>query len=74
MHIYVCGSHIMARCGLDGPGFQPGWGWNFPAPSRPTSRSTHPSVQWVKVLFAGDKAAEAWRLSPTPISAGVVYG
>ena len=52
----------IATCyGLQGSGIESRWGQDFPHPSRPALRSTHPPTQWVPGLFAGGKAARAWR-------------
>jgi hypothetical protein len=40
----------------------------FPHPSRPVLRPNQPPTQWV---YPRDKAAEVWRLPPTPSSAEV---
>jgi hypothetical protein len=49
----------------------PGVGRDFPLPSRPALGPTHLPIQWVPGLFAGSKAAGAWRWPPTPSSADV---
>ena len=41
------------------PGIESRWGRNFPQPSRPDLRPTHPPVQWVTGFFPGGKAAGA---------------
>jgi len=38
---------IATRYGLDGPGIESRWGWEFPQPSRP--------IQWVPGLIRGVK-------------------
>ena len=34
------------RYGLDGPGIECWWGWNFPLPFRLNPGPTQPPVQW----------------------------
>jgi hypothetical protein len=54
-----------ATCyGLDGPGFELRWGWDFPHLSILVLGPTQPPVQG---LFPGGKVAGAWRWPPTPI-------
>jgi hypothetical protein len=62
---------IATRYGLDDPGIESRWGWDFLHPSRPTLGPTQPPVQWVPGLFPGGKAAGVWRWPPTPSSAEV---
>ena len=38
---------IATRFGLEGPGFEIRWLWDFPHPSIPTPRPTQPRVKWV---------------------------
>ena len=45
----------------------PGGGRTFPHASRPTLGSTQFPVQWVPVLFPGDKATRAWRWQSTEV-------
>jgi hypothetical protein len=47
--------------GIDGPGIEFRWRRDFPNPSRPALRTTKPPIQRVQGLFAGCKAAGAWR-------------
>jgi len=56
--------------GLDGPGIESRWGWDFPQPSRPVLGPTQPRIQWAPV-FPGDKMAGSWRWPPTPSSAEI---
>jgi len=44
---------IATRYGLDGPGIETWWGWNFPYPSRPTLGTTQPPIRWVPCLSRG---------------------
>jgi hypothetical protein len=52
---------IATRYGLDGPGFTPRWGRDFPHHSRPSPGATQHPVEWEPLLFPGDKAAGARR-------------
>jgi hypothetical protein len=56
---------IATDYGLDGPGIESRWGWNFSHTSRPALGPTLPPVQWVPV-FHGGKAAGAWCWPPIP--------
>jgi hypothetical protein len=51
---------IATRYGLDGPGIESQWGWDFPHPSRPALGPTHPLIQWAPGLFPGGIVAGAW--------------
>jgi hypothetical protein len=62
------------RYGLDGPGIESRLGRDFPYPSRPSLGATHYLLQWVPGIFAGRKAAEAWRWPPTLSSAKAKKG
>jgi hypothetical protein len=42
---------IAAGYGLDGPGIESRWGWDFPHLSRLALGSTQPPVQWLPVLY-----------------------
>jgi len=54
------------RYGLDGPGIECRWWWDFPQLSRPALGLNHPPTHWVPCLFSGSKVAGAWRWPPTP--------
>ena len=62
---------IATRYGLNGPGIESWRGRDFPYPCRPSLGLTQPRVQVVTGLFAGGKAAGAWRSPPIPYSAEV---
>ena len=44
---------IATAYGLNGPGIESRWGWDFPHLSRPALRPTQPPVQWVPGLSCG---------------------
>jgi hypothetical protein len=51
----------MATCyGLEGPGIESRWGWNFPHSSRPSLGPTRPPVQWEPGLLPGSTLAGEW--------------
>jgi len=58
---------IATRYGLDGPGIESRYGWDFLQASRPAPRPTHPPEQWLAGLSPGCEAAGAWGWSPIPI-------
>jgi hypothetical protein len=58
---------IATGYGLDDPGIESRWERDFLYACTPVLGPTRPPVQWVPVLFPGDKAAGAWRWTPTPI-------
>ena len=62
---------IATRYGLDGPGIESQWGWDFLLQSRPALGPTQPLIQWVSSHSPGGKAAGAWRWPPTPSSAEI---
>jgi hypothetical protein len=37
---------IATLYGMDGPGIESRWGWDFPHPTRPALWPTQPLVQW----------------------------
>jgi hypothetical protein len=61
---------IATGCGLDGPGIESRWEWDFPYLSRPALRPTQPHIQRAPGL-PRVKAAGACHLPPTPSSAEV---
>jgi hypothetical protein len=44
---------IATRYGLDGPGIESQWGWDFPHPSRPALDPIRPLIQWIMRLSWG---------------------
>ena len=66
--------HFGSRCGLDGPGFDPGVGRrggeeDLPHPSRPALGPSNPPIQCVPGLLHESTAARTWRW--TTIQSGV---
>ena len=57
---------IETSYGLEGPGFEPQEGRDFPDSTSPSPRPTQPAVLWALGLFRGGKAAGASRRQPTP--------
>jgi hypothetical protein len=58
---------IATRYRLDGPRFEPHWGWGvfcFPQSSRPVLVSTPPPVQWVAGYFPGIKLLVSFCTNP----------
>jgi len=55
---------IATRYGLDGPGIESWWRWNFP---QLTLGPTQPPIQWVPGLFLQGKVEVALRWPPSPI-------
>ena len=62
---------IATRYGLDGPGNESRWVWDFPHLSSPLLVPIQPPIIWVPGLLPGGKAAGAWRWPPIPSSAEV---
>jgi len=44
---------IATRYGLDGPGIESQWGWDFLHPSRLALGPTQPAIQWILGLSWG---------------------
>jgi len=69
---YVCGPGssvvIATGYGLDGPGIETRWGWDFPYLSRPALRPTQHPVQWVLGRsFPRVKSGRGVTLTPHPL-------
>ena len=58
---------IATGCGLDGPGIESRWGWDFLHLSRPVLRPTQPPVQWVPGLSRGGKERPGRGTAPHPL-------
>jgi hypothetical protein len=56
---------VVTLYGLEGPGFEPWCGRDFPHPSRPVPRPIQPPIHWVPGLFDGGKAVRERRWPPT---------
>jgi len=55
---------IATGYGLDGPGIESWWGWDFPHLSRPVLGPTQPPVQWIPALSWGVKSGRGVMLTP----------
>ena len=62
---------IATGYGLDGPGIESRWGWDFPHLSRPTLGPTQPPVNGYRV-FPGGKERPGRDADPSPRSSAVV--
>ena len=62
MQIYGLAAHYR----LDGPGFKPQWGQDFPYPSWLTPRPNRSPVQWVPGVSSLGKAGGLWQWPPNP--------
>jgi len=62
MQIYGLATHYR----LDGPGFKPQWGQDFPYPSWSAPRPNQSPVQWVTGVSPSGKAAGLWQWPPNP--------
>ena len=61
---------VVTDYGLESPGMESRWGWDFPHLSRPTLWPTPPPLQRVPGFSQG-KSAGAWRWPSTPSNAEV---
>ena len=61
---------IVTCYGLDGPGIESRWGWDFLHPSRPALGPPNLLYNGYQV-FPGGNVARAWHWQPTPSSADV---
>jgi hypothetical protein len=62
---------ILICYGLNGPGIESRWGWDFPHPSRTALGPTQPPIQWVPDRSRGYQAAGSWCWPHIPSSAEV---
>jgi len=71
----ICGpgsvDGIATGYGLDGPGIESRWGWDFPHLFRQTLGPTQPPVQWYRVI-PGGKERPGSDAGPSPPSSAVV--
>jgi hypothetical protein len=51
---------IVTHYRLDGPGIESRCGRDFPHPSWLALGPTYPPIHWIRVIFPGGKAVEAW--------------
>jgi len=57
---------ITNRYGLDGPGLEYQWGWDFARPYRPAIGYNHPPLQEITGLFLGGKRPKRGVQHPLP--------
>ena len=74
--IFMCGLGsvvgIATAYGLDGPGIESRWGWDFLYPSRLALRPTQPPVQLGTGSFPGVRCGRGVTLTPHPPSSAEV--
>ena len=58
--------------GVDGPGIEYRWGWDFPHLSRPALGATQPPAQWVPGFFRGKERPGREADTSPPSSAAVM--
>jgi hypothetical protein len=58
---------IATAYGLDGPGIEFWWGWDFPHLSRPALRPSQPPVKWVRGLSRGIRCGRGVTLTLHPL-------